>query len=493
MYTLLYIIIAVAIAVAAASIAARYTRKTAELKEENLGNEIATLRDELAKRDNDISQLKASLAQTEQQREQISNEKTAAVTELRVTNDNLADAKKRLDDSDEERKRLQTAKATLEKEVEMLRQQADETEKRLAEMIEKTKTELTNTTHELLKQRTDDLEKRNSTSMNSIVDPLKSKISELQALVRESQRTSVAVTQSVKEQIKNMMERTQEIGNEATRLTKALTHNTQFQGSMGEQVLGNILDSAGLREGRDYEMQATLTTSTGQAIRNEGTGSFMRPDVILHFPDKRDVIIDSKVSLTAYEEYVNAQNDNDRAMFLGRHVDSMRKHVDELAKKNYSQYVAEPHTTVDFVIMFVPFESAFQAAMHADPQLWQYAFGKKICIAGELNLTVILHMIHMSWTQFEQTQNQKRVFDAANELIKRVGRLYKRYVDLGDSIDKVQKKYSECSKSITGTQGIVPAARRIVSYGAKDDDRLPHSSDLLLDDDLDANGTTGDA
>ena len=493
MYTLLYIIIAVVIAIVAAWIAARYTRKTAELKEDNLSNEIATLRDELTKRDGDISQLNASLAQTEQEREQIRNEKTAAETELRVTIRQAAETEKKLDNIEEERKQLQTDRDTLKKEVEMLRQQAAETEKRLAEMIETTKKELTNTTHELLKQRTDDLEKRNSKSMDDIVSPLREKIEKLQDLVHESEKNSADITARVEEQIKNMMERTQEIGNEATRLTKALTHNTKFQGSMGEQVLGNILDSAGLREGRDYEMQATLTTSTGQAIRNEDSGSYMRPDVILHFPDKRDVIIDSKVSLTAYEEYVNAQNDNDRTMFLKRHVDSMRKHVDELARKNYSQYVAEPHTTVDFVIMFVPFESAFQAAMHADPQLWQYGFGKKICIAGELNLTVILHMIHMSWTQFEQTQNQKRVFDAANELIKRVGRLYKRYVELGDSIDKVQKKYSECSKSITGTQGIVPAARRIVSYGAKDDDRLPHSSDLLLDDDLDANGTTGDA
>ena len=493
MYTLLYIIIAVAIAIVAAWTAARYTRKTAELKEENLGNEIATLREEVAKRDNDISQLNASLAQTEHDREQIRNEKTAAETELRMTNDNLAAAKSRLDNIEEERKQLQTANATLKKEVEMLRQQAAETEKRLAEMIETTKTELANTTHELLKQRTEDLEKRNSTSMNSIVDPLKSKISELQALVRESQRTSVAITQSVKEQIKNMMERTQEIGNEATRLTKALTHNTQFQGSMGEQVLGNILDSAGLREGRDYEMQVTMTTSTGQAIRNEDSGSRMRPDVVLHFPDKRDAIIDSKVSLTDYERYVNAQTDSDKAKFLISHIESMRKHVDELARKDYSRYVAKPHTTIDFVIMFVPFEGAFQTAMQADPQLWNDAFRKGVCIAGELNLTVILRMIRMSWTQFEQTQNQEQVYKAANELVKRVGLLYKRFTDLGSSIESVQKKYGECGKSISGTQGIVSAARKIVAYGAKDDLRLPTTSELPLYDESDINDIAAEA
>ena len=493
MYTLLYIIIAVVIAIVAAWIAARYTRKTAELKEDNLSNEIATLRDELTKRDGDISQLNASLTQTEHDRDQIRNEKTAAETELRVTIRQAAETEKKLDNIEEERKQLQTVNATLKKEVEMLRQQAAESEKRLAEMIETTKTELANTTHELLKQRTEDLEKRNSTSMNSIVDPLKNKISELQALVNASREASITITEQVKAQIKNMMERTQEIGNEATKLTNALTHNTQFQGSMGEQVLGNILDSAGLRKGRDYEVQATMKTSTGQAIRNEDTGSYMRPDVILHFPDKRDVIIDSKVSLTAYEEYVNAQNDTDRAMFLKRHVDSMRKHVDELARKNYSQYVAEPHTTVDFVIMFVPFEGAVLSAMQADPQLWHYAFNKKVCIAEELNLTVILRMIRLSWMQFDQTQNQKRVFDAANELIKRIARLCERFDDLGKSITKVKDKYDECGKTLSGKQSVVNAARLIVSYGAKDDDRLPRSSELLLDEDNDANGTTGTA
>ena len=480
MYTLLYVILAVAVAAVAAWMAARYARETAELKGEALDNEIATLKGELARRDGDISQLKASLAQTEQERDQMRNGKTAAETGLRITNDNLAEAKGRLDDIEEERKRLQTDNATLRKEVEMLRQQAAETEERLSEMIEKTKTELANITHELLKQRTEDLEKRNSTSMNAIVDPLKSKISELQALVNESQKASITITEQVKEQIKNMMERTQEIGNEATRLTNALTHNTQFQGSMGEQILGNILDGAGLREGRDYEMQVTMATSTGQAIRNEDSGSRMRPDVVLHFPDKRDAIIDSKVSLTAYERYVNARNDAEKAMFLRSHTDSMRKHVDELAKKDYSRYVAKPHTTIDFVIMFVPFEGAFQAAMQADPQLWNDAFRKGVCIAGELNLTVILRMIRMSWTQFEQTQNQEQVYKAADELVRRVGLLFKRFTDLGESIDKVKNKYDECGKSINGTQSIVSAARRIVDYGAKDDARLPHSSDLQL-------------
>ena len=160
----------------------------------------------------------------------------------------------------------------------------------------------------------------------------------------------------------------------------------------------------------------------------------MRPDVILHFPDQKDAIIDSKVSLTAYERFVNATEDTERDITLKQHLESMRKHVDELAAKNYNKYLPKQHSSIDFVIMFVPFEGAFQAAMQNDPTLWTEALKKNVCIAGELNLTVILRMIKMAWTQFDQTQNQEEVYKNAEILIKRVGLFCKRYADLGKSI-----------------------------------------------------------
>ena len=225
-----------------------------------------------------------------------------------------------------------------------------------------------------------------------------------------------------------------------------------------------------------------MKSDTGETIINEETGQRMRPDVILHFPDQKDAIIDSKVSLTAYERFVNATDDTERDITLKQHLESMRKHVDELAAKNYNKYLPKQHSSIDFVIMFVPFEGAFQAAMQNDPTLWTEALKKNVCIAGELNLTVILRMIKMAWTQFDQTQNQEEVYKNAEILIKRVGLFCKRYADLGKSIEAVEKRYKECDDLFNGRQNMLAPARKIVALGAKDDERIPRSDDQQLED-----------
>lgn len=417
------------------------------------------------------------------QLESARTERAAINTELQLVKENYQADRKKMESAENENRRLNAEREGLIKETELMRKQASDTEKRIKEQMEMVQERMTNITGQMLKARSIELEQNNSKSMENVVAPLKERLKELQELVRTSRDKSEENTASVKEQIRHMMERTKEIGDEATRLTKALTHNTQFQGSMGEQVLGNILDSAGLRKGRDYEEQVTIKTDTGDVLRNEDTGQKMRPDVILHFPDKKDAIIDSKVSLTAYERYVNATDEAEKTIYLKQHIESFRKHVDELSAKNYNKYLQKPHTTIDFVIMFVPFEGAFQTAMQNDPQLWTEALKKNVCIAGELNLTVILRMIRMSWTQFDQTQNQEKVFKNAEILIKRVGLFCKRFSDLGKSLENADKRYKECYDSLEGRQNLLTPARNIVKLGAKDDPRIPRSdNDNLLED-----------
>ena len=369
-----------------------------------------------------------------------------------------------------------------EQSAERIREQKELMNTQLQQQMQMMQERMTNVTQELLKTRSSELEENNSKAMEGVVNPLKEKLAELHQLVQTTRDKAQENTASVKEQIRNMLERAQEIGNEATRLTNALTHNTQFQGSMGEQVLGVILDNAGLRKGRDYEEQVTMKSDTGATLFNEDTGQRMRPDVILHFPDQRDAIIDSKVSLTAYERFVNAKDDVERDIALKQHLESIRKHVDELAAKNYNKYLPKQHAGIDFVIMFVPFEGAFQAAMHHDPTLWTEALKKNVCIAGELNLTVILRMIKMAWTQFDQTQNQEEVYKNAEILIKRVGLFCKRYADLGKSIEAVEKRYKDCDDMFNGRQNMLAPARKIVALGAKDDERIPRTDDQQLED-----------
>jgi len=360
-----------------------------------------------------------------------------------------------------------------------LSEQKNLMERHMQQQMQLMQERITNVTQQLLKVRSEELQADNSKAMEGVVGPLKEKLAELQQLVQDTRDKSQENTAGVREQIRHMMERAQEIGNEANRLTNALMHNTQFQGSMGEQVLGVILDNAGLRRGRDYEEQTTMRSDTGETLLNEETGQRMRPDVILHFPDRKDAIIDSKVSLTAYERYVNATDEKERQLMLSRHLESMRKHVDELSAKNYQRYLPARHATIDFVIMFVPFEGAFQVAMQADPSLWTDALRKNVCIAGELNLTVILRMIKMAWTQFDQTQNQEKVYKNAELLIRRVGLLCQRFSTLGKSIDALGKRYKECDDLFNGHQGLLVPARRIVALGAKDDERIPRDDDQL--------------
>jgi len=419
------------------------------------------------------------------EREILANDNTAMKTELQLTKDSYARDKERLSRAESASLRLNAEKEALQKEVELVRKQVEDADVRINRQMEMVQERMANVTTRLLKERSCELEQNNSRVMASVVNPLREKLSDLQELVRESRDKSEQNTASVKEQIRNMMERTKEIGTEATRLTNALTRNTHFQGSMGEQVLGNILDGAGLRKGRDYEEQVTMRTDTGDALYNEDTGQMMRPDVVLHFPDRKDAVIDSKVSLTAYEKYVNAEEGAEKAVLLRQHVDSIKKHVDELAGKNYNKYLQKPHTTIDFVIMFVPFEGAFQTAMQAEPQLWTDALKKNVCIAGEMNLTVILRMIKMSWTQFDQTQNQEKVFKNAEILIKRVGLFCKRFSELGKTLETVERRYKECSDSLEGRQNLLAPARTIVALGAKDDPRIPRSANQQLQEEVD--------
>lgn len=490
---IIYLVAGLVIGAAAATLVALQWKKAAAKEVKRLNDLIESKDGEIAKQ---ASEMKRQTEEAEQMRESLhkaDNDMAALQTRLQMTKDNMAVLYKSIEETrcalsaaENDKTQLTGRCEGLLKEVELLRKQEEETERRTKELMKSMEEKLTLTTGDLLKARSKELEENNSKAMGNIVEPLKEKLHELQTLVQTSRDKSERNTATVTQQIKTLMERTREIGDEATRLTNALTQHSQFQGSMGEQILGNILQSAGLKPGRDYEEQSYIKTSTGDAIINEDTGQKMRPDVILHFPDEKDVVIDSKVSLKAYEEYVNAETEAEKVSLLKAHIGSMRKHVDELSAKKYNEYIRKPHTSIDFVIMFVPFEGAFQTAMLNDPQLWTDAMHKNVCIAGELNLTVILRMIKMAWTQYDQTKNQQEVYKHANEIVKRVGLLCSRMRDLEETIKKLSERFDACNKSLEGKQGLIIPARRIVELGAKDDSRIPQLYELPLYDDDEA-------
>lgn len=382
--------------------------------------------------------------------------------ELSMKGEQLADATSRLRHLEAENKDLHAKSESQGRELELLRQQMNEELQRHEDRFK-------NMASQLLEQSASKLKESNTESMTGITQPLKDAIANMQKAISENQKESAAHSASFREQMLMMMQQTQQLGEKAESLTNVLRRDNKVSGNMGEIILGDLLASQGLTEGIHYEVQARLRDEMGRPLKHDETGREMQPDVILHYPQGQDAIVDSKVSLVAYEKYVNAETPEDKERYLQDHVKSVRQHVNELARKDYSKYIKNGRDAVDFVIMFVPFESSLQLALANDPTLWREAFEKKVFVTGEQNLLGILHMIHIAWVQNQQAENQEKVFGLAEQLLDRLGDFVQRYNDLGSKIEAVQKSYENTSnKLITGRQSVAQKARELVDLGAKE-------------------------
>jgi DNA recombination protein RmuC len=206
----------------------------------------------------------------------------------------------------------------------------------------------------------------------------------------------------------------------------------------------------------------------------------MRPDVVLHYPGQQDVVIDAKVSIKAYYDYVNETAEAVRLQMLDRHVQSLRSHVKELAQKDYSRYIQAPRKAIDFVIMYVPNEAALQVALARDPKLWTEAFDKKVFISSTQNLFAILRMIQIAWRQHNQTENQKKIVGLAEQLVSRVGLFAERAAKMGRDIEQLSTDFSDMQKSVDGTRGILQKANEMKKLGIKEDVKHPLPPDAAL-------------
>lgn len=394
-------------------------------------------------------------------------------TELTLRNEQLATLSERVAMLEAENKTLNAKAESQSREIEILRKQAvDEAKLRseqFAEQLRTAKEQITNVAQQIMEQNANKLKEQNTESMGTITQPLKDAISDVRKAISENIKDSAQHSASFREQIRQMIETNREIGDKAESLTNVLRRDNKVSGNMGEIILGDLLASQGLTEGIHYEVQARLRDDMGRAIKNDDTGKEMQPDVILHYPQGQDAVIDSKVSLVGYEKYVNAETPEDKERYLQDHIKSIRSHVGELARKDYSKYIKAPREAIDFVIMFVPFESSLQLALANDPTLWREAFEKKVFVTGEQNLLGILHMIHIAWVQNQQAENQEKVFGLAEQLLDRLGDFIKRYNDLGERIAKVQDAYADTNKKlISGNQSVVKKGRELVELGAKE-------------------------
>ena len=328
------------------------------------------------------------------------------------------------------------------------------------------------------------LKEENRESMGTITQPLKDAISEMRKAINDNTKDHTEQSASLREQLRLMMESNREIGEKAEGLANVLRRDNKVSGNMGEIILGDLLTSQGLTEGIHYEVQARLRDELGRPLKHDETGREMQPDVILHYPQGQDAIIDSKVSLVAYDRYVNAETPEEKERALQEHLRSVRSHVTELARKDYSKYIKPPREAVDFVIMFVPFESSLQLALANDPSLWREAFERKVFITGEQNLLGILHMIHLAWVQNQQAENQEKVFGIAEQLLDRLGDFIQRYQKMGEHLETVRKDFESAgNKLFTGRQSVVQKGRELVDLGAKENAnrRIPKAEDSAVE------------
>ena len=351
-------------------------------------------------------------------------------------------------------------KARIESQEQLALQAQANYDRALKEMKETVVASMTAETEKLLKKREKELEEGNQTNMDGILKPLKESINAMEKAMKENADSHLETTAKLSEQfrqaVKEMQEKTSDVGRKADSLSEALTGKPKVQGCFGENFLDAILAGEGLQEGVHYTREAA-------------NDDLSRPDFVFHFKDgfeEKDLVVDSKVSLTAFVDYMNATDSADRAAALERHVKSVRKHIDELARKEYARKVAKPFA--DYVLMFMPRDMAFRAALEADPMLWQTAYQKNVLIATEQTIMPFLKIMQLTWNKFQHDTNTQKITQAAQNMIDRVASFYDLYIDLGKKIKSVNTSYNNgVSKLKPEGQSITTSAKQVIALGAK--------------------------
>ena len=357
------------------------------------------------------------------------------------------------------------ARHTAEKQENLLREQFDR-------QLKATVAEMKAATEEMLHRRSQQLTDIDQKRLESLLTPFQKNIDDLRAFVDRSDKENTSRITRLDEAIKLTLQQTLNLGNSADRLANALTSENKTQGNFGEMRLTQLLQDMGFTEGEQFETQKTMEDPlTRETVKTE-EGHRLQPDVILHFPDKRDIIIDSKMSIKDYENYSNSDDETARALALKAHIASVRRHADELARKNYSRYIATDHQRIDIVVMYMFSEGALQLALSNDPTLWKDAYNKGVFITGSANLYALLRVLDLAWKNMYQLTNQHEMMEAANVIIERTQDFYTRLSALEKTFDKVHDAFQDLKTTTApGGKSLPTAAHKLLSYGARENPR----------------------
>lgn len=346
-------------------------------------------------------------------------------------------------------------------------------EQRFNETMARMSEQMKNATADMLKDRQKEFADSSNQQLGQIVNPLRETIDKMKQTMADTTLKQTEMSSVIKDNIERSMQQAMAAKKSAEELANALKHGSKVQGDWGEAVLDELLTSQGLVRGIHYDTQAVIRDAQGNTVHTDD-GATLRPDVILHLDQRREVIIDSKVSLTAFLDYANADNEADRQRFLKTHIDSLQKHVKELSTKDYSAYVQPPKVRMDYVIMFVPHTGALWTALNAQPDLWRKAMEQNVFIADEQTLFAALRIISLTWTQIRQAENHEQVYRLANEMLDRVGQFMKKYTAIGKALKTATTAYDDAERKLQPSgQSILQTCAKLQKLGAKQSDKNP--------------------
>ena len=361
---------------------------------------------------------------------------------------------------------LQLTKEAHERQIATLKQMNEEQVKSQLDLIRE---QMQTTSEKVLKMRQEELGVQNKEQVSKIIDPLQKSLKDMQEALDKTKEQQTEALTRLDETIKINMQKSQEIGETADRLTRALTGEVKVQGNFGELKLKQLLEDLELKEGEQFDTQETLKDKGGKGLKGDD-GKGLIPDFILHFPNNRHVVVDSKMSLTDYERYMNAEDGTpEKSAYLKAHIDSVRAQVKRLAKKEYTKYLPDGYNRLNFAIMYIPIEGAMNLALLNDTTLWREAYDEGVMILGPQTMYMNLRVLEMMWTQVRQLKNQQAMMDAANTVIDRVQDFGQRFMDVEASMNDTLKKMGKL-KITTADSGasIITAAKNLLKAGARE-------------------------
>lgn len=393
----------------------------------------------------------AQLASSEQKATMLTNENSSLKQELETKSSEIL--------------RLNSSLSAKETELTNIEKRLKEQKEELTRLQEKFNLEFKNLANEILEEKTKKFTEQNKSSLGEILNPLSEKLKEFEKKVDETYDKEAQQRFSLKEEVKRLAELNQQVSKEANSLTKALKGESKTQGNWGEVILESILERTGLRKNHEYTIQESFTLYDGKRYQ---------PDVVVHYPGDRSIVIDSKVSLTAYDRYVSEESEEQKIIELKAHITSIKNHINELSGKNYEDLSGIK--TLDFVVMFLPIEPAYLLAVQQEPSLWTFAYEKRILLVSPTNLVAILKMIDSLWKQEYQSQN-------VLEIARQGGNLYDSFVLLSDRLIKLGKKmneatglYQDTMKNLSEGKGnLVGRVEKLKALGIKAKRQMPEN------------------